>query len=41
MSSITAGAILSSRFRALRHRNFRLFWIGQPVSPSDADAKVA
>ena len=32
MSSSTAGAILSSRFRALRHRNFRLFWIGQLVS---------
>jgi MFS family permease len=32
MSSSTAGAILSSRFRALRHRNFRLFWLGQIIS---------
>src|SRR5262245_8176242 len=32
MSSSSAGAILSSRFRALRHRNFRLFWWGQIIS---------
>ena len=32
MSSSSAGAILSSRFRALRHRNFRLFWLGQIIS---------
>src|SRR5947208_4130579 len=26
------GEILASRFRALRHRNFRLYWTGQLVS---------
>src|SRR2546422_6574076 len=26
------GEILASRFRALRHRNFRLFWTGQLIS---------
>src|SRR6267142_5176214 len=32
MSPRSAGAMLSTRFRALRHRNFRLFWLGQIVS---------
>src|SRR6185503_47005 len=32
MSSSTLSATLHDRFRALRHRNFRLFWIGQIVS---------
>ncbi|HKQ56931.1 MAG TPA: MFS transporter [Candidatus Eisenbacteria bacterium] len=32
MSSAAPGATWSTRFRALRHRNFRLFWYGQLVS---------
>ena len=32
MSVATPGAPWSARFRALRHRNFRLFWYGQIVS---------
>jgi MFS family permease len=32
MTPSSAGATLSSRFRALRHRNFRLFWVGQIIS---------
>src|SRR6267142_6582267 len=32
MSPRSAGAMLSTRFRALRHRNFRLFWLGQIIS---------
>ena len=27
-----ASAMVADRFRALRHRNFRLFWIGQLIS---------
>ncbi len=32
MNSATLRAALADRFRALRHRNYRLFWLGQLVS---------
>src|SRR5512145_3157504 len=32
MSRFAPGELLRTRFRALSHRNFRLFWLGQIVS---------
>jgi MFS family permease len=32
MLGVATGALLQTRFRALTHRNFRLFWLGQLVS---------
>ncbi len=32
MSSLSSGGALATSFRALRHRNFRLYWSGQLVS---------
>src|SRR5438067_13731145 len=32
MSRAATAALLHDRFRALRHRNFRLLWVGQLIS---------